>query len=221
MPLSISKILLLVLLPAALFALVGGLLGAGLGMLAPDYYRSVLAGGQAPGFQPVQAGIGLGVTQGFVGGAVLGAILLAVVIGRQLALEAPQSKPAPTTRASVWAWRAGSAAVVLLLLGFCSGAAFLIGGIVGQQHLYARWSHREIRQIEAELTDNRFPQIRVEAGPAGTAYLRGTVASADAKKQLQSRLERAVGRERAGTLIYGVDIAPPPSAKQPQSGDRP
>ena len=61
------------------FAAGGGGLGYALGRLAPSYYRSVFHGGESPGFDPLQVGIGLGVSQGLVAGLVVGAVVVVAV----------------------------------------------------------------------------------------------------------------------------------------------
>lgn len=62
------------------FGVFGGALGTALGVFAPGYYRSVFRAGQAVDFEPVQVGLGLGITQGVIGGALVGiAVVLAVV----------------------------------------------------------------------------------------------------------------------------------------------
>jgi len=57
-------------------ALIGLAGGAGLGWLLPSYYRGVFSGGDAPGFDPLAVGIGLGTTQGAGLGAVVGVVLI-------------------------------------------------------------------------------------------------------------------------------------------------
>ncbi len=67
---------------AAVFgtAFLGGLIGLGigatLGSLVPNYYRSVFFNGDAPGFDPIAVGIGQGLTQGVVFGGVIGLVLV-------------------------------------------------------------------------------------------------------------------------------------------------
>ena len=60
-----------------------GLFGAGLGYLlgsiAPDYYRTVFRIPPEVVVDPVQAGLGLGVTQGLVGGLVIGLVIVVAV----------------------------------------------------------------------------------------------------------------------------------------------
>ena len=69
-----------VLLTGAGGCLLGGLLGALLGLLAPDYYRSVFPGLDGPTFNPVAMGLVLGATQGLGGGLVVGFIILLAYI---------------------------------------------------------------------------------------------------------------------------------------------
>jgi hypothetical protein len=59
-------------------AALGSVLGLAIGILMPGYYRAVLPGGSAAGFDPVLTGMILGLTQGLGGGAVLGVAILAV-----------------------------------------------------------------------------------------------------------------------------------------------
>lgn len=59
-----KKALVIVVLWGVTFASIGGVIGATLGTVAPDYYRSIFRDGHSPHFNPFQVGLGLGVTQG-------------------------------------------------------------------------------------------------------------------------------------------------------------
>lgn len=61
------------------FAVGGGALGCALGRLAPSYYRGVFHGGGSPEFDPVQVGLGLGVSQGLIAGLVVGSVVVLAV----------------------------------------------------------------------------------------------------------------------------------------------
>jgi hypothetical protein len=61
------------------FAAGGGVLGYSLALVAPSYYRSVFSGGDAAGFDPVQVGIGLGISQGAIAGLAVGSIVVLAV----------------------------------------------------------------------------------------------------------------------------------------------
>jgi ABC-type antimicrobial peptide transport system permease subunit len=54
-------------------AFLGGLLGALIGGLLPDYYHAVF---RNPGLSALEVGIGLGLTQGLGAGLVVGAIIV-------------------------------------------------------------------------------------------------------------------------------------------------
>ena len=73
------------------FATCGGALGYTLAWIAPAYYRGVFQGGDAPEFDPVQVGIGLGISQGAIAGLVVGSVVvLAVAIS---GLRRPPKEP--------------------------------------------------------------------------------------------------------------------------------
>lgn len=72
----LKKEILTVAASAALFCILGGLIGFVLGQFVPGYYRSVFVNGDAPTFHPVQVGLGLGVSQGFAGGMIAGVIIV-------------------------------------------------------------------------------------------------------------------------------------------------
>ncbi|HJP82746.1 MAG TPA: hypothetical protein VJ835_04500 [Fimbriimonadaceae bacterium] len=66
---------------AGVGAFVGGLLGFGLGLFAPDLYRAWFRPGpylEDKPYDPLQLGIGLGIIQGLVAGFVLGCVVLIV-----------------------------------------------------------------------------------------------------------------------------------------------
>ena len=76
---SAQKALTIVFGAALVFALIGTLIGAALGTLCPDYYRTVFRSGDSPEFDPLQVGIGLGITQGIAAGTVIGIVILGVL----------------------------------------------------------------------------------------------------------------------------------------------
>ncbi|HVX15814.1 MAG TPA: hypothetical protein VHC22_31820 [Pirellulales bacterium] len=61
-------------------AAIGTSAGYLLGSFAPGYYRSVFRNGDAPGFDPVEVGIGLGLTQGLALGFIAGVIIVVVLM---------------------------------------------------------------------------------------------------------------------------------------------
>lgn len=75
---------------AAVCGAVGSTLGATLGAVAPQYYESVLAGASNPGFNPIAAGFGLGLSQGILAGLGVGVALVALQCWYDLKSERKQ-----------------------------------------------------------------------------------------------------------------------------------
>jgi hypothetical protein len=63
-------------------AAIGTGVGYSLGRFAPAYYRSVFREGNAPGFDPVEVGIGLGLTQGIALGFIAGIVIVLALMRR-------------------------------------------------------------------------------------------------------------------------------------------
>lgn len=69
----------------------GAAIGYALARMAPSYYRGVFSNGESPGFDPVQVGLGLGVSQGTVAGLLVGSVVvLAVALS---GLRRPKKEP--------------------------------------------------------------------------------------------------------------------------------
>ncbi len=78
-------------------SLLGGIFGSVIGALAPGYYRAVIRNSDAIDFDPVQVGLGMGISQGFVGGLAVGVVIVAMYCwmrmrGRARAANAPSAK---------------------------------------------------------------------------------------------------------------------------------
>jgi hypothetical protein len=74
---TLPRALLIVLGLTAMGGAIGALLGYGLGLAFPGYYRGVIPhAADRPDFDPVSVGLGLGLSQGVILGAILGTILL-------------------------------------------------------------------------------------------------------------------------------------------------
>jgi hypothetical protein len=76
---TVARGFLIIVLSSIGFAAGGGLLGYGLGVLVPGYYRGVYRDGRGPEFDPVAVGLGLGVAQGAICGVLVGATVVLAV----------------------------------------------------------------------------------------------------------------------------------------------
>jgi len=79
-PLTLSDALRFELKTAALFAVVGGVLGLAIGIIMPNYYREVFNAFGDPDFKPSLAGMLLGFMQGGLLGVFAGIALLTIVV---------------------------------------------------------------------------------------------------------------------------------------------
>jgi hypothetical protein len=76
--LSLSKAFLIVGATGGVMAIGGACIGALLGAVAPDYYRTVFSSA-SPGFNPLHVGFGLGLSQGLIVGLIVGAVVVLAV----------------------------------------------------------------------------------------------------------------------------------------------
>lgn len=81
---NILKVLSTILGCGLLGAVIGGAIGGGVGHFVPDYYRAVFPQNDKPQYDPVDAGIGLGVCQGFPSGVATGLVLVAIFTWREI-----------------------------------------------------------------------------------------------------------------------------------------
>ena len=151
------------------FAFIGGLLGATLGTVAPDYYRSVFRDGHSPEFDPFQVGIGLGVTQGLATGVALALGVLALLAWRDLRSGSTENirnsaeveqRSRPWTRLALWGV-ATSISVVIF-----STVTFVLGGIIGQQQLYQLWTDQKLYKIATILESDEFSDVDADYSSA-------------------------------------------------------
>jgi hypothetical protein len=76
---TIARGFLIIILSGLAFALGGALIGYTLAVYLPGYYRGVFSTGREPWFNPIEVGVGLGMTQGLICGLVVGAIVVLAV----------------------------------------------------------------------------------------------------------------------------------------------
>ncbi|MFO7905587.1 MAG: hypothetical protein ACQESR_24460 [Planctomycetota bacterium] len=75
----------------ALFAIGGGLVGLGLGLLIPGYYQAVVSGGEQADSNPADVGIGLGASQGAILGVIIGGLIVITCSWRQARFARPST----------------------------------------------------------------------------------------------------------------------------------
>ena len=190
---------------AAVGAILGVLIGTGLGIWAPGYYRAVFHDGFSPEFQPLQVGIGLGLTQGLGTGLVVG---LLMVIGqhwagwRTIKQSLAEESQAAMRSARVWVW----GGLLVVLMGMCSVVPFFAGGIIGQSQLYANLSAYKMQKLETVLTDAAFRSVFPERTSNGGVYLSGTVESSEQLERLKLLVKEEFGREESEEMLRGVTV---------------
>jgi hypothetical protein len=88
--LTVPRSLSIIIASAVGFGAAGAGIGSALGVVAPSYYRGVFANGNEPGFDPIQVGLGLGLSQGSICGVLVGmVVVLAVSFSRGRPAETP------------------------------------------------------------------------------------------------------------------------------------
>lgn len=195
------------------FGAAGGLLGFALGTGAPGYYRTVFRAGDDPAFNPVQVGLGLGVTQGLIGGLVIGSVaVLAEALSRPtrpeggpagLAADRVDSGDARPSRVR----RALGVVAVLAAIGGGGVVSFVAGGLVGQEQLYRRGSDTKLARIRPVLRDPEFSGVNAEPTSDGEVFLVGKVGSRRTYEALEERMRFLFGDEAARFLMGGVEVA--------------
>lgn len=190
--------------------LLGGTMGAMLGWFAPDYYRAVLRNSVDGQLNPVQVGIGLGVTQGLAVGLGVALSGLAFVTWREqrsICDNATQDPVCQIRRPRRWVRFALWGAGICLTIVMFTTVAFTYGGIVGQQLLYARWTDEKLEKIAATLDTENFPNVRAEYSSAAQVYLTGTVTDEARLASLRDKLVLAFGTDEAEEMLWRVDVA--------------
>ncbi|MEZ6058130.1 MAG: hypothetical protein R3C01_15635 [Planctomycetaceae bacterium] len=194
---------------AVVFACVGSVMGAMIGVVAPDYYRSVFRGGESSDFNPLQVGVGLGVTQGAASGIAISIVVLAILAWRDIRSRSPaieSNTPTTDSLSRTWSvhvlWGVAAAMSVLII----SAATFIVGGVVGQQQLFQAWTERKLEGLATILQSDDFDGVEADYSSAAQVYLIGTVKDNAVRDKLREQLVAAFGSEEADEMIWRVDI---------------
>ena len=208
---TLKKALAIVLSGSTVFALLGGGLGAVLGVMAPGYYRTVFGRrGNVPDFDPFQVGIGLGLTQGLGAGIVLSLAVVTLLAWRDFRTATANTGELLTParrgpRSGAW-WVLWGVVTVITAVVFC-GIGFVCGIFVGQEQLYYSWTERKLATVGTILKSNEFPNVQPGFSSAAQVYLSGTVPSEELRTTLHDRLVQAFGTEEADKMIFAVKVS--------------
>jgi hypothetical protein len=92
---TVLRAFLIIGLSALVGVVIGGSIGCSLGFLAPGFYRSFFPMAHAADFQPVEIGIGLGLTQGLGLGLLIGCVVVLAVAWSNARQEPVRSREGP------------------------------------------------------------------------------------------------------------------------------
>jgi hypothetical protein len=197
----------------ACFGVAGGLLGLTLAVGAPAYYRGVFRAADDPRFNPVQVGLGLGISQGLICGTVVGAVLvLAVALSRSSpqkgeAADLPDDDFEPDRRRSSRTRRFLTLIAGLAAMACGAIIGFVAGAIVGESQLYQKETEAKLARIRPVLREPPFVGINAEYSSDAQVFLIGTVGSAQALKDLEERMRFLFGDQPARFMTASVEVA--------------
>ena len=180
------------------FALLGGAIGLGLGAIVPGYYRTVIANGRDPNFDPLMIGFGLGLGQGAFAG---GVALVMVFAWRETRLRA--------TPAARHSGRRFLAYAIALAAMFCIylAIAYAAGHFNGEHFRARQQFHTEQGYLEKMIEgEPAFSRIVLILGSDGRAYLEGEVPTVGDLERLRVGVIRTFGEPRSKDLLFGVDV---------------
>jgi hypothetical protein len=207
---TVKTSLVTVLLWGIAFACVGAAIGATIGTLAPEYYRSVFRHGDSPNFNPLQVGIGLGATQGIASGAAISIVVLALLAWRDVrAARATTGKDCPNNShvSRSWTVHALWGVVTTMSVILVAAVAFVLGGIMGQQQLYQSWTDRKLDKLATILESDEFKGVEADYSSAAQVYLTGTIKDSATRDALRNQLVVTFGTDEADEMIWRVDVA--------------
>ena len=200
--------LMTVLVASITFACIGAVIGATIGTVAPDYYRSVFRHGDFPNFNPREVGIGLGATQGVASGVAISLAVLALLAWRDIRAARPAEKDSPSSSRSSASWTVhalwGIAAAISVV--FVAAGTFVLGGIIGQQQLYQSWTDRKLEKITTILASGEFKGVEADYSSAAQVYLTGKLKDNATRDELFKQLVVTFGADEADKMIVNVNV---------------
>jgi hypothetical protein len=192
------------------FACVGGLVGATIGVVAPEYYRTVFRRGDSRNFNALQVGVGLGVTQGVASGCAISLAVLTLLAWRDIRTARPRAEsdgpnnvnpPRSWTVYALWSTVTATAVVSL------AAVTFVLGGIIGQQQLYQSWTDQKLAKLAIILESRAYEGVEADYSSAAQVYLIGKVKDTSTRDALRNQLVITFGTSEADEMIWRVDVA--------------
>lgn len=198
-----EPLLYIIIASGAAFAIGGDALGSALARLTPSYYRSVFHGGESPAFDPVQVGIGLGVSQGLIAGLVVGSIVVLAVGSLRVPVARKGSERGDGVFRQLMLIAGG-----LLALGLCFGSGLVIGLMRGTRDTYhLRYLEEREAIVPAIGSDPAFARVEVEERSNGGVELVGEVPTPADLDRLRGLVVRTLGEPRANEAMLAVGVS--------------
>jgi hypothetical protein len=189
----------------------GGLLGAVLGWVVPQYYRTVLHAGSDLGFSPMTAGAGLGFMQGAIAGLVVGPLLaLADACNNSRKAAPADAAPKQPIAWDEWVGCALVGALGLIFLTLAGLVVLVVGAILGEGGAYHRRFLEEQQVVAPVLaSDPAFAGVEILRYSNGTGvYLMGDVESAEDLERLRKAVTEALVEAKAKATLHSVRVRP-------------
>src|SRR5262249_14821667 len=194
---SVARGFAIIIASGAVFAMGGGAIGYALARLTPSYYRSVFHGGESPAFDPVQVGIGLGVSQGLIAGLVVSSIVvLAAGFFRASIAQKGNGRGDGVFR------RLTLIGGTLFALGPCLGSGLVIGLMRGTRDAYPlRYLEERAAIAPVIAADPAFAHVEVGERSNGGVELVGEVPTPGDLNRLRALIVRRLGEHRANEAM--------------------
>lgn len=209
---TVRKALAIVIVGVIVFAVIGGLTGAVIGNVSPGYYRAVFRQGRHPDFNPLEVGIGLGVTQGMGAGLAISLAVVALLAWKEHRTVPHISDPlvddSRPREGRSWALIVSWGVLTLSVVVICSAVAFVGGLVVGESGQTRRTAEQKMDKIQTLLDSDGYAQLKCDFWSDGQVYLTGEVPTGEAHTALQQKLQLAFGTADAAEMIRHVRVRP-------------
>lgn len=97
--------------------------------------------------------------------------------------------------------------VTVIAVIFAAAVTFVLGGIVGQQQLYQKWTEERLAKLAMILESGTYDGVQADHSSAAQVFLTGTVRDRATRDALRDQLVHAFGAFEADEMIWRVDVA--------------